>query len=236
MGKLLVVEPDADFGEVVAYVLAREGHRVDQVRDLPSAEELRAAQPFDLVLLAPCHLEGRVLEVCARLQREHGLPTIILAERDSAYDAVRCLDAGAEDYLHKPCDFSELTARVRAALRRRARRSSEGVVVGPLQIDLVRREVRYGDRMVRLGPTEFRLLEELVMHAGRVVPAGELLRRVWQSDGNDTELLRVTVYRLRRKLGWDGRSGGLIRSVPGVGFMFDPHTATAAGYGGHAAT
>lgn len=232
MGKLLVIEPDVDFGEVVAHVLTREGHSVVQVRDLPSAQELLTTQPFDLVLLAPCHLEGRALEFCTRLQREQRLPTIIVAERDSPYDAVRCLDAGAEDYLRKPCDFSELTARVRAALRRRAWRNSEGVLVGPLQVDLMRREVRSGDRSVRLGPTEFCLLQELLIHAGRVVPTSELLQRIWHSDASDTELLRVTVYRLRRKLGWDGRGGGPIRSVPGVGLMFDPHSLVPAGRDG----
>lgn len=232
MSKLLLIEADADFGEVVAYVLAREGHQVIEARDLPAAERVLAEQHFDLVLLAPDALEGKVLEFCRGVQQEHSLPTIILAERDSPYDAVRCLDAGAEDFLHKPCDFGELTARVRAALRRQTRRSGERVAAGPLQVDLLRREVRYGDRLVRLGPTEFRLLEELVLRSGRVVAAGELLRRVWRSDGSDTELLRVTVYRLRRKLGDDSRGGGMIRSVPGVGFMFDPQAVVPTGQDG----
>lgn len=225
MGNILVIDADADFGEVVAYVLTREGHQVVEAGDVPMAEVLLAEQHFDLVLLAPCQLEGKLLDFCRTIRQEDGLPTIILADRDGAYDAVRCLDAGAEDFLHKPCDFGELTARVRATLRRQARRSDEHIAAGPVQIDLLRREVRYADRLVRLGPTEFRLLEELALRPGRVVSAGELLRRVWRSDGSDTELLRVTIYRLRRKLGDDSRTGGLIRSVPGVGFMFDPHTA-----------
>jgi DNA-binding response OmpR family regulator len=181
------------------------------------------------------HLEGKILDFCVRLSRDYALPTIVLAERESSYDAVCCLDAGAEDFLHKPCDFSELTARVRAALRRQARRGQERVVAGPLQIDLLRREVRYGERQVRLGPTEFRLLEELVARAGRVVPAEELLRRVWRSDGHDTELLRVTIYRLRRKLSGGQQDGGLslIRSIPGVGFMFDPQAVVSGASGGH---
>lgn len=236
MGRLMIVDADADFREVVAYVLAREGHRTVEAQDLSIAERMLATHNFDLVLLAPCYLEGKPMDFCARLRHVYGLPTIVLAERESGYDAVRCLDAGAEDFLHKPCDFGELAARVRAALRRQGRRSHEEVVAGPLQIDRLRREVRYGERVIQLGPIECRLLEELVSRAGHVVPSDELLRRVWQSDSRDTELLRVTIYRLRRKLGGNCQHDSLIRSIPGVGFMFDPHVDGPAAKGRHVGT
>ena len=151
------------------------------------------------------------------------VPVIMLTARDQPIDKVRGLEAGADDYLAKPFDHLELTARVRAVLRRldvRAPASRSATYRnGDLAIDTEAREVRVAGSRVALTPTEWRLLDALVANAGWIVPRERLLTRAWdRDDPGDLASLRVFVRRLRAKLGDDATHPRYIETVRGLGY------------------
>jgi len=161
--------------------------------------------------------------VCQELRARAPVPILILSARGDERDKVAALDAGADDYLTKPFGVNELLARIRAALRRAvgARGASTVVESGDLRIDVDRRVVTRGGDEIRLTPTEFDLLKTLVANAGRVLTHGYLLRAVWgpQYDG-ESQLVRVFIGQLRRKIERDPARPAHIVTEPGVGYRF----------------
>ena len=135
----------------------------------------------------------------------------------------RALDAGAADYVAKPFAPAELSARIRAALRRRRERENpvpeDPFVLGDLRIDYNRRKVTIAGRQIHLTRLEYRLMVELSSDAGRLKTSGDLLRRVWDNlDSTDTRRLRTTVKKIRRKLGDDANNPTYILNQPGEGY------------------
>ena len=162
-------------------------------------------------------------EVTRQLREWTDVPIIIISVRDGEQDKVAALDAGADDYLTKPFGASELSARIRAALRHSHKPEEEAVVFqhDNLAIDLMKREVRVNDSPVSLTPTEYSLLRTLVNHAGRVLTHQQLIKEVW--DGNyesNAHLLRVNVSNLRRKIETNPLQPRHIVTEPGVGYRF----------------
>jgi DNA-binding response OmpR family regulator len=228
--RLLVVEDERDLAEAIALGLRREGYAVDVAADGEEALLKAAVHPYDLVCLdlnLP-KVEGR--EVCRRLrvaERHDDEPpprVLMLTARDTPADRVAGLDDGADDYLVKPFDFGELSARVRALLRRDAGRSGAVVQVGELTLDTVRREATRNGRPLELTAKEFVLLRYLMSRPGEVISEGELLSHVWDENANPyTKTVRVTIATLRRKLADPGEeqpietligSGYRLRSEP----------------------
>ena len=163
------------------------------------------------------------LEVARRLREWTHIPIIVVSVRDQEADKIAALDAGADDYLTKPFGVGELTARVRAALRRAAQPESEPVFQkDDLLVDLARRSVVRQGQAVSLTPTEYDILRLLVQHAGKVMTHDQLIRSIWgnesASDEEDSHLLRVNVSNLRRKLEIDPSRPHYIVTEPGVGY------------------
>ncbi len=163
------------------------------------------------------------LEVARRLREWTHIPIIVVSVRDQEADKIAALDAGADDYLTKPFGVGELTARVRAALRRAAQPESEPVFQkDDLLVDLARRNVVRQGQAVSLTPTEYDILRLLVQHAGKVMTHDQLIRSIWgnesASDEEDSHLLRVNVSNLRRKLEIDPSRPHYIVTEPGVGY------------------
>ena len=154
--------------------------------------------------------------------RTREMPIIVLTGRNSEDDKVRALDMGADDYVVKPFGHREILARIRAHARRtrmdRSEEPMDALIVGPLRLDPAERTLQHDGVSTRLTATEFRLLQYLMSRSDAVVPTGAIAQHVWGFDDQPArEVVRVTVHRLRRKLGDDGTRQRFIRTVPGVG-------------------
>jgi DNA-binding response OmpR family regulator len=211
--RLLVVEDEPDLAEAIALGLRREGYAVDVAHDGQAALVKAAVYPYDLVCLdlSLPSVDGR--EICRRLRAadrhdEEPAPRVLmLTARDTAADRIAGLDDGADDYLVKPFDFGELSARVRALLRRDAGRSGATVKAGDLELDATRRTATRAGRPLELTAKEFVLLRYFMSRPGDVISEGELLAHVWDENANPyTKTVRVTIATLRRKLADPGES------------------------------
>jgi DNA-binding response OmpR family regulator len=225
---VLVVEDDPTVSEVVVRYLEREGLTVDAVGDGLTALEHAARHRPDLVvldLMLP-GLDG--LEVCRRLRADAPVPVIMLTARGEEDDRVMGLELGADDYISKPFSPRELTARVKAVLRRADGTVSnadvvpETIDVGDLRIDVAAHEVTRAGERVALTAREFDLLVFLAGRPRRAFPRDELLERVWGYSFGDTATVTVHVRRLREKLEEDPAAPRHLTTVWGVGYRWDP--------------
>ena len=222
---LLLVEDDAPTRRAVAAYLEKHGYRIDEAADAREALRAWEARRADLVLLdlGLPDLDG--VEVVRRIRREATTPIVILSARGEERDKVAALEAGADDYLTKPFGTEELHARIRAVLRRAAGPAADAsglLVLGPVSLDIGRREVLVGERPVELTTREYELLKVLLSQPGRVVTRQRLLRSVWGAAyAEEAHYLHVYVSRLRRKLAAadpTGAAGRIIVADPGVGY------------------
>jgi len=180
------------------------------------------SEQFDLVIL-DVMLPGRTGIEIVSTARKKGLrtPVLLLTARDAIEDRVRGLDAGADDYLVKPFAFAELSARVRALLRRGSAASPTSLRFHDLAMDLIGRTVTRNSRAIDLTAKEFELLEYLLNHPGEVVSRTMIAQQVWKEMARHTPLdnaIDVHMVRLRRKID-DGFSPKLLHTVRGVGFV-----------------
>ncbi|MBZ5497114.1 MAG: response regulator [Acidobacteriia bacterium] len=222
---ILAIDDEKDLIELVRYNLEKEGFQVKGALDGETGLAM-ALQELPDVVLVDLMLPGiDGLEVCRRLRsdsRTAGIPLIMLTAKSGESDRIVGLELGADDYVTKPFSPRELTARVRALLRRAAGRTEPPAQLRRegLLIDLDRREVTCGDEALVLTATEFRLLHFLAAHPGRVFSRGELIDNVL---GRDVEVLDRTVdvhvMALRKKM---GDLGDLIETVRGFGYRFRP--------------
>jgi len=222
--RVLLVDDERDLLELLAFVVEQAGFvPVKAANPTEALEALEKEDPAVAVVdlnLRPWSGFDLIAEI---RKRNPKLPITVLTARAGEDDKVRALDTGADDYVVKPFAHRELIARIRAQVRRaeleRGTSGESTLAAGIFQLDLRERLlVVDGELELRLTGTEFRLLECLMRNADSVVGTNMLARYVWgYNDPPAREAMRVTVYRLRRKLG-DGRSGSrLIETVPGVG-------------------
>jgi two-component system response regulator QseB len=216
--RLLLIEDDVALGEGILQALRREGYTVDWVKDGASALHALLSEGFDLAILdlGLPKLDG--LTVLKRL-RESGsaLPVLILTARDATEDRISGLDAGADDYLIKPFDLSELKARLRALLRRSAGRARVMIEHAGISLDPSTQQVTYRNEPVSLTPKEYQLLYELLSPPGRVMTRERLIQLLygWNEEA-ESNTLEVHIHHLRKKF-----STELIRTVRGVGYLVE---------------
>lgn len=220
-----VVEDEADLATMLRYNLESEGFRVAVDGDGETALLAIAEEQPDIVILdwmLP-HVSG--LEICRRLRRSpetRNLPIIMLTARGEEVDRIRGLESGADDYVTKPFSPTELTARIRAVLRRiRPALTEETLDFADIVMDLAAHKVFRAGRPIHLGPTEYRLLQYFLEHPGRVFSREQLLDAVWGRDVYiETRTVDVHIRRLRRALNGTGEPD-LIRTVRAAGYAID---------------
>jgi len=216
--RLLLVEDDPLLGEGIRAGLAQAGFAVDWVKDGEQARHALDTEPYALMVLdlGLPRLSGE--EVLRRLRaRNDPLPVLILTARDTVADRVKGLDAGADDYLVKPFDLDELTARLRALLRRSGGRATPAIVHGSLEVNPAAHAVTLDGRAVDLSPKEFAILHHLLENAGRVLSREQLEQSLYGwGEEVESNAVEVHIHHLRKKLGAE-----LIRTLRGVGYLID---------------
>jgi two-component system KDP operon response regulator KdpE len=202
-GRILVVDDDPQIRRVMRVTLTAQGYEVDEAKNGESALEKLREHRFDLVLL-DMNMPGMSgLEACREIRGQSEIAIIMLTVMDNETDKVEALDAGADDYVTKPFNPPELSARIRAALRRTpwTHGLAGRLMLGTVEIDFDARQVTARGRHVRLTPKEFDLLRYLVAHANKAITHRELLQAVWGPDyGDQVDYLRVVVNQLRKKI------------------------------------
>jgi DNA-binding response OmpR family regulator len=199
--RLLLVEDEPALATVVLRGLREAGHAVDHANGLAVADELCSHTSYALVMLDLGLPDGDGLDLCRRLADAGLARVLVLTCRDSLADRVRGLDSGASDYLTKPFDLPELTARVRALLRRPVTVGGSVLEAGEVRLDLAARRVWRSGVLTPLTPREFSLLEYLMHRLGAAVPRAELLEQVWDMNYDGlSNVVDVHIANLRRKL------------------------------------
>jgi len=226
-GSVLIVDDDDGIRASLRLALEDQGYAIDEAGDGETALARLQEHVPDVVLLDLMLPGMDGFECCRQIRRRIDVPVLIVSARNDSHDVVAGLEAGADDYVRKPFNISELTARLRA-LRRRLRPEadiptpSNDVSVGGISLDPDRGEVRIDGEPVHLTKTEFRLLYEFVSHPGRVFSRETLLKRVWDYDYfGDVRIVDVHIGRLRGKIESDGSSPRRLVTVRGFGYRLD---------------
>ncbi len=216
--RLLLVEDDIQLGDGLRVALRQEGYAVDWAKDGEEAELALKVESYDIVLLDLGLPIKSGVEVLDKLRAEGSdVPVIVLTSRDTTLDRVEGLDKGADDYLVKPFDMDELSARIRSILRRAHGRAVPTLTHGNLEVDVAGRGVVLDGQQVELSGKEFAVLHQLLENQGRVLSKSRLEEGIYDWDSElESNAVEVYVHHLRRKLGKD-----LIRTIRGVGYVID---------------
>ncbi len=221
--RVLVVDDEPQITRVLRTTLSAQRYDIRVANDGETALEIMKDWLPDLVItdLAMPNMDG--LELCRRIRVSSQVPIIVLSVKSEERTKVRALDAGADDYVTKPVGMSELSARVRANLRRVPFADAERIIkAGGICIDLDGHKVTARDQEVRLTPKEFEVLVYLARNMGKVVTHRKLLAAVWGGDNTDQpEYLRVFINRLRNKLEPDPDAPRYIITEPHIGYRFE---------------
>ena len=231
---ILVVEDEPTLRETLAEALESDGYRVLQAGDGRTGLALFRADHPDLVLLDLMLPELSGLEVTRQVRAESSVPIVMLTARDAEVDKVVGLELGADDYVTKPFSLRELSARIRAVLRRGeslAPALPPRVPLGPVEVDIAGHRVLRDGREVPLKPKVFELLAFLLRHPGQVVSRDQLLERVWGYDyPGETRTVDVHVHWLRSAIEAEPTNPTIIQTVRGVGYVLrrpEPAAANA---------
>jgi two-component system, OmpR family, KDP operon response regulator KdpE len=224
-GMILVVDDEISIRRALHTTLNSLGFQTVEAARGEEALSLVRTNPFDAVLL-DINMPGMTgIDTCRNMRRLFPrMPILMLTVRDSEDDKVEALDAGADDYITKPFQLRELTARIRAAMRwaKTPIVPEEPVIhIGDIELDPVRRTVKKASRLVHLTPKEFELTEQLMTHAGRPIPHTRLLNTVWGPEyGGELEYLRTFMRQLRKKLEDDPANPQYLLTDTHVGYRF----------------
>jgi two-component system KDP operon response regulator KdpE len=219
---LLLIEDEPQMRRFLRASLGSHGFRLLEADSAAEGTRLAASHNPEVILLDLGLPDGDGIALANRLREWSRTPIIVISARGLEADKVAALDAGADDYLTKPFGVNELLARIRVALRhaqQAAGATAPVIELGPLRIDLVRRQVTLEEREVRLTPIEYRLLALLAQNAGKVLTHRQMLREVWgPGHAEETHYLRVYMAQLRRKIEADPARPERLVTEPGVGY------------------
>jgi two-component system KDP operon response regulator KdpE len=224
-GTILIVDDDASVRHALHVTLRTLGFRISEVSGGEEALALACAFPYDVVLL-DMNMPGMDgLETCRRLRRLFPqIAIVILSVRDSEEDKVNALEAGADDYVTKPFHIRELTARIRAGVRRSQAledKAKTPIRISDIELDPVRRQICRAGNLIRLTPKEFDLLHYLMAHAGTPITHVRLLRAIWGPDyGDEVEYLRTFIHQLRKKIEDDPSAPEYLLTDNQIGYRF----------------
>ncbi len=233
---ILVVDDDLTTRKMLRFVLEQQGgHRVVEAADGAAAQSILAAESFDLAMIDVVMPGIDGLELCKRIRATSNMPIVVVSARGDIQSRVRGLQLGADDYLPKPFDPSELAARVDAVLRRSnrsARADGDGRMrIGDVTLDLTEhrvelRQPRGSRRNVQLTPTEFKLLLVLARDPGRAFSRQELQASIWGVSSSEADAgsstVNAYVSELRDRLETDPKNPRYLVTVRNVGYRFDP--------------
>jgi two-component system response regulator PhoP len=219
--RLLVIEDDTTLRESLAAKLTGAGFAVEQAGDGKEGLYFALEYPIDLAIIDLGLPEISGLDII-RQAREQGktYPILILTARDRWQDKVDGLDAGADDYVVKPFQFEEVSARVNALLRRSGGWASSTMTAGPVSLDMSRQELTVNDALIELTSFEYKIIEYLMIRAGEVISKTELTERLYDQDfERDSNVIEVFIGRLRKKMDPDNTIKP-IETLRGRGYRF----------------
>ncbi|MBF0160385.1 MAG: response regulator [Magnetococcales bacterium] len=222
--RILIVEDEQPMRRFLRTALAARELSVIEADSIRAARIATTAHLPDVILLDLGLPDGDGIDFTRELREWNQVPIVVISARGREEDKVMALDAGADDYLTKPFGIDELMARIRVALRHRAILQSGAaqepiLEIGPIRIDIARREVYNAGQIVILTPIEYRLLLYFARNAGRVLTHRQILKEVWGSAyAHQTHTLRVFMTQLRRKLELDPTIPRLFKTETGIGY------------------
>ena len=223
MSKILIVEDDRQLSQLVVDWLQGEGHTIDPIFKGPEGLERLKFYKYDVVIL-DWELPGLSgPEICQQYRSGGGAtPILMLTGKKEIEEKETGLDAGADDYLTKPFHLKELSARLRALLRRPAAVNKTVLTAGGITLNPSSRQVFRGDEEINLQPKELALLEFLMRHPNQPFSSEAILDRVWSSESDAApDTVRIQIMRLRHKIDTEGQES-MIRTVHRVGYMLVP--------------
>jgi two-component system, OmpR family, response regulator QseB len=221
--RVLLVEDDSLLGKAVRTGLEQQGHAVDWIMDGTAAEAAAHTNDYAAVVL-DIGLPGQDGMVLLKKLRARGnvVPVVVITARDDIAERIAGLDGGADDFIVKPFDLQELSARLRAVVRRATGRASGDIVHGLLKVDPAARTVILDEKPIALTAREFAILTHLLEHRGKVLSKQQLQESLYSwSDEIESNTVEVHVHHLRRKLGRE-----LIKTMHGMGYMIDERVRT----------
>jgi len=221
--KLLIVDNDRDLVEMLTGWLKTLGYEVHRAYTGERAMAVWEEQQPDLVMLDTALKDVDALEMCHEMRYKHDALVLVMTEAKDVHDEVRCLEAGADDYLRKPFFPSQLLAHLHAMSRRGrptlAQRPFSIVRVGPICVDSLQNEVSIDGKTSRLTPTESKLLHFLAVNVNNVCTASQIVAHIWGfGNEGDASLIKAHIRHLRQKIEPDPAHPRYILTVPGVGY------------------
>ena len=214
--RVLVIEDDVLLGDAIQAGLKQAGYAVDWMKDGISADQALSTEPYAAVILDLGLPRMSGLDVLRRMRgRNTPIPVLILTAMDTVDDRIKGLDAGADDYLVKPFDMGELTARLRALVRRASGKAAPLLQVAGVELDAVAHQVYYRQQAVELTAKEFAVLHALMLSTGRVLSRPQIEEQLYAwGEEVESNAVEVHIHHLRRKLFPD-----LIETIRGVGYL-----------------
>lgn len=222
MAKILVADDDTELRNVLSDWLSSENHAVDLAADGKEAEYLLSMFEYEVAVLDWEMPEVSGVELCKKIRsKQLSTAVIMLTGRRAFEDRISGLDSGADDYLTKPFDLGELSARIRALMRRPSTPASSMLKARDLVLDTDSKVLKRNDKVIDLQPKELALLEFFMRHPGKVFSAEAIVDRVWPSSSEaSVDVVKVNINRLRKKIDLEG-SESYIKTVHGLGYKLD---------------
>ena len=216
--RILIVEDDTLLGDGIRVGLSQQGYAADLVEDGAMAQTALLANEYEAIVLDLGLPKISGLELLKDIRKQgNDTPVIILTAQDGVEDRIKGLDTGADDYLTKPFDLEELTARLRALLRRRGGRSTPVIEHGDIIVDPASHSVKKDGEVIDISPREFTILQLLLENQGKVMSRSRLEEGLYAwNDEVESNTVEVHIHHLRKKLG-----AKLIRTIRGVGYIID---------------
>lgn len=223
--RVLVIDDQAGVLELLRAILVDAGFDVVVAQDALSGLRTAYQAHPDAILLDVMMPKVDGFEACRRLREMTDVPIIFVTAKGTIEDVVRGFSLGADDYVVKPFDGTELVSRLMACLRRGSERTEDADILFPtvsIMLDCGRHELVVGDRTVYLTPKEFEVLRLLIRHTGKVLSTDAILSQAWGTEWiGEPDLVKQYIYRLRRKIELDPKSPRYLHTVRGSGYYFD---------------